>query len=299
MEFKKDPHVDHGIHCTPIRDHGPRHAARDNAILSTSGVAPGSLQANLIVLPSRYASDFRLLCKRNPVPGPLLAESADVGSFDKLNSWIDGVAGDSVAGGIDIRKDAPRFMVYKDGQLVKSKCEDVVGEWTGDHVAFLIGCSYSFETALAEAGLPPRHMVLGRVVPMYRTNIRLCPAGAITGGTYVVSMRPYKKADIEKVRDVTRPYVTTHGEPVAWGWDAVKALGIDNVNKVDWGEPPVTENGDPLGHGDENNVPVFFGCGVTPQEAVMSANLSGTIMGHAPSHMIVLDVKDEDVIQKS
>lgn len=187
----------------------------------------------------------------------------------------------------------------RDGQLAKSKCDDIVEEWTQDHVAFLIGCSYSFETALADAGLPPRHMGLGRVVPMYRTNIRLCPAGAFTDGAYVVSMRPYRKADIEKVRDVTRPYVTTHGEPVAWGWDAVQALGIDNVNKVDWGEPPVTEDGEPLRHGDEDNVPVFFGCGVTPQEAVMRANLSGTIMGHAPGYMIVLDVMDEDVIQKS
>ncbi|KAK8195308.1 DUF1445 domain-containing protein [Phyllosticta capitalensis] len=276
-----------------------RHAARDNTILSTSGVAPGYLQANLIVLPSRYASDFRLLCKRNPVPCPLLAESADVGSFDKLKSWVSGVAGENVAKGIDIRKDAPRFMVYRDSKLVKSKCEDIVEEWSDDHVAFLIGCSYSFETALEQAGLPPRHMVLGRVVPMYRTNIRLCPAGAFTGGTYVVSMRPYKKADIETVRDVTRPYVTTHGEPVAWGWDAVKALGIETINNVDWGEPPVTADGEPLTEGDEENVPVFFGCGVTPQEAVMRADLSGTIMGHAPGHMIVLDIKDDDVIQKS
>ncbi|KAK7553688.1 hypothetical protein IWX49DRAFT_222176 [Phyllosticta citricarpa] len=91
------------------------HAARDNAILSTSCVAPGFLQANLIVLPSRYTSDFRLLCKCNPVPCPLLAESADVGTFDELKSWVDGVAGESVARGIDIRKDAPQFMVYKLG----------------------------------------------------------------------------------------------------------------------------------------------------------------------------------------
>ncbi|KAK7518820.1 DUF1445-domain-containing protein [Phyllosticta citriasiana] len=248
-----------------------RHAARDNAILNTSGVAPGFLQANLIVLLSCYTSDFRLLCKRNPVPCVLLAESADVGTFDELKSWVDGVTGESVARGIDIRKDAPQFMVYKDGPLVKSKCEGI--------------------TALTEAGLPPHHMVLGCVVPMYRTIIRLCPAGAFTGGTYLVSMWPYKKADIEKARDVTRPYVTTHGEPVAWGWDDVKVLGIDSVNKVDWDEPPRER--------DEENVPVFFGCGVTPQEAVMRANLSGTIMGHAPGHMIVLDVKDEAVIQKS
>lgn len=93
--------------------HSARAAARANTILSTSGLAPDYLQANLIVLPSRYAADFRLLCKRNPVPCPLLAESASVGSYSALKSWIDGVANDAIAKGIDIRTDAPRYMVYK------------------------------------------------------------------------------------------------------------------------------------------------------------------------------------------
>ncbi|GME22639.1 uncharacterized protein LTHEOB_7841 [Neofusicoccum parvum] len=276
-----------------------RAAARANTILSTSGLAPDYLQANLIVLPSRFAADFRLLCKRNPVPCPLLAESAAVGSYDALKSWIDGVPSSALAKGIDIRTDAPRYMVYKDGELASSKCADIASAWTGDHVAFLIGCSYSFEAALAGAGLPPRHTALGRVVPMYRTAVPLCPAGAFAGSTYVVSMRPYPRAAVERVRDVTRPYVATHGEPVAWGWDAVARLGIADVNVPDWGDAPGTAGeGEPLRFGDEENVPVFWGCGVTPQEAVMRARLPGTVMGHAPGHMIVLDVKDSDVMEK-
>ncbi|KKP00448.1 DUF1445 domain-containing protein [Trichoderma harzianum] len=116
----------------------------------TSGLAPGYLQANLIILPSRYANDFRNLCARNPVPCPLIAESATKGCDNAVISHIDKVRGDEILGeGCDIRRDAPHYMVYKDSKLEKSHCNDVVAEWTDDHVAFLIGCSYSFETALA------------------------------------------------------------------------------------------------------------------------------------------------------
>ncbi|KAF2136162.1 uncharacterized protein K452DRAFT_292612 [Aplosporella prunicola CBS 121167] len=274
-----------------------RLAACENTILSTSGIAPGYLQANLIVLPSRFAADFRLLCFRNPVPCPLLAESASVGNHSYLKSWMKDIADDKVAHCIDIRTDAPRYMVYRDGKLLKAKCKDLTEEWTEDHVAFLIGCSYSFETALAAAGLLPNHTVWGRVVPMYRTNLPLCPAGVFTGSTYTVSMRLYKKSDVEKVRGITRPYVATHGEPIAWGWEAVRVLGVSNINRPDWGETPFTAEGKALEIGDKENVPVFWGCGVTPQEAVMRASLPGVVMGHAPGHMIVLDVKENQVIE--
>lgn len=293
-----------------------RAAARANTILSTSGLAPNYLQANLIVLPSRYAADFRLLCQRNPVPCPLLAESASPGSYTSLMSRLAGIDGSALAKGLDIRTDAPRYMVYqyfpspppfpsppqltrahRNGVLAASHVPDIAAHWTPDHVAFLVGCSYSFEAALARAALAPRHTALGRVVPMYRTTVPLCPAGVFAGGTYVVSMRPYPRAAIEVVRKVTRPYVATHGEPVAWGWEALGRLGIRDVSVPDWGETPVTEEGGPLVVGDEENVPVFWGCGVTPQEAVMRAGgaLEGVVMGHAPGHMVVLDVKDSDV----
>ncbi|THX91893.1 hypothetical protein D6D08_02843 [Aureobasidium pullulans] len=273
-----------------------RLAARDGTLNGvTSGLAPSYLQANLIVLPSRYATDFRLLCARNPVPCPLLAESAQIGSYDSLKSYIDGLEGDRIASDIDIRHDAPRYMVYQDGRLTTSHITNIASQWTEDHVAFLIGCSYSFETALIDDGLPPRHTVMGRNVPMYRTNIPLCPAGAFTGSTYVVSMRPYKRSDIEKVRDITRPFVTTHGEPIAWGWHGMRNLGIADINSPDWGDAPVELDGQPLDSTNKDVVPVFWGCGVTPQEAVMKAGLKGTVLGHAPGHMILLDVKDEDV----
>ncbi|KAG9625298.1 hypothetical protein KCU98_g16802, partial [Aureobasidium melanogenum] len=273
-----------------------RLAARDGSLTGvTSGLAPSFLQANLIVLPSRYAADFRLLCARNPVPCPLLAESSHIGSYSGLKSYVAGLKGDQIASDIDIRYDAPRYMVYQDGLLSASHVEDIFTEWTEDHVAFLIGCSYSFETALINDKLPPRHFVMQRNVPMYRTNIPLCPAGVFTGATYVVSMRPYKRSDVERVRDITRPFVTTHGEPIAWGWDGMKSLGISDISKPDWGDLPLEMDGKPLDSSNEDVVPVFWGCGVTPQEAVMRAGLKGTVLGHAPGHMILLDVKDEDV----
>jgi uncharacterized protein YcsI (UPF0317 family) len=128
---------------------------------------------------------------------------------------------------------------------------------------------------------------------MYVTNIPLCPAGVFTAGTYVVSMRPYKRADVERTRDLTRPFVSTHGEPIAWGWDAVHRLGIKDINAPEFGEAPLD-----LDEQDADVVPVFWGCGVTPQLAVMKAKLPGIVMGHAPGHMLILDITDEEVITK-
>jgi uncharacterized protein YcsI (UPF0317 family) len=229
-----------------------------------------------------------------------MAESSAVGKFDEVKSWVDGLSGKVVISGLDIRRDAPQYMVYRDSKLVKAGCNDVVEEWTEDHVAFLIGCSFSFESALAEAGLEARHSLVGRNVPMYRTNVPLNPAGVFTSSTYVVSMRPYKRAEIETVRDITRPYVATHGEPIAWGWDAVERLGIKDIDDPEWGAPPLTLEGRPLGEhaGSEDETPVFWGCGVTPQEAVMKANLEGTIMSHAPGYMLLLDCRDWDIIKE-
>ncbi|KAI1828321.1 DUF1445-domain-containing protein [Xylaria intraflava] len=272
--------------------------ARHRPCSNTSGLAPTYLQANLIILPSEYAADFRLLCARNPVPCPLIAESSEPGRWDSVRSHLPGLDGSAVLADVDIRKDAPKYNVYKDSRLVKSGCSDIVSDWTDDHVAFLIGCSFSFESALAAAGLTPLHTALKRNVPMYRTTIPLCPAGVFTGSNFVVSMRPYRASDIPRVREITRVFSATHGEPIAWGWEAVKALGIEDIDSPQWGDAPRTRDGEPLGNhvGSEDLVPVFWGCGVTPQEAVMRANLEGVIMAHSPGHMLVLDCRDSEII---
>jgi uncharacterized protein YcsI (UPF0317 family) len=153
----------------------------------------------------------------------------------------------------------------------------VLAHWSDDLVAFLIGCSFTFDHALTAAGLPPRHSVSGRNVPMYRTRVPLAAAGRLRG-TMVVSMRPYKESEVERVRDVTRPFRVGHGEPVAWADPS--QLGIDDIARPDYGDPPVLEPGD---------VPLFWGCGVTPQSVIVASRLPFAIT-HEPGYMFVTDL---------
>jgi uncharacterized protein YcsI (UPF0317 family) len=265
---------------------------------STSGVADTYLQANILVLPSRYADDFRNLCARNSVPCPLIAESAGPGDFSNLKSYLPRVSDQDLAASLDIRTDCPRYNVYSGSKLVRSPVGDILSQWSDDHIAFVIGCSQSFESALIRAGLEIRHLSQNRTVPMYYTNVPLNPSGIFSGSKYVVSMRPFKRQEIELVRKITRRYLPTHGEPIAWGWEALKQLGIENIDQVQWGHEPLTADGSPLStaFGDDDNVPVFWGCGVTPQAAVMNAPLEGTIMAHYPGEMLVLDCREDDVL---
>ncbi|CAJ2511490.1 Uu.00g071150.m01.CDS01 [Anthostomella pinea] len=284
----------------PVTGLDVRLLARTNALTNTtSGLAPSHLQANLLILPAPHASDFRLLCARNPVPCPLIGESAVPGAYSALTSHLPNNY-TAIASDVDIRRDAPRYNVYVDGRLTKEGCLDITAEWQHDHVAFLIGCSFSFEGALSAAGLPPRHTLQNRIVPMYRTQLPLCPAGVFTGSTYVVSMRVYRgKEEVQRVRDITRAYHATHGEPVDWGWDALARLGIVDVDVPQWGDAPLTADGRrPLSEAwaREDEIPVFWGCGVTPQEAVVRAGIEGVVMAHAPGHMVLLDCTDADVV---
>lgn len=310
VETYHDDHVEKIAASSPL---SIRLAARAEELTSpTSGLAPSKIQANLLVLPSRYATDFRQLCERNPVPCPLLAESSSPGSYDSFRSHIPGVSDENLfTGSVDVRTDIPRYNIYECGDLVESGCTEIKHAWTDDSVAFLIGCSFSFDAALTEAGLTPRHIEKGRNVPMYRTNIPLNPSGVFQGSKYVVSMRPYKRKDIEKVRDITRPFILTHGEPISWGWDAVERLGIRDIDAPDFGDATLTADGRHFGEArntkrsesveddEDEKVPVFWGCGVTPQEAVMRAGkrIKGKLMGHKPGHMLVLDLFDDQIKQ--
>lgn len=244
----------------------------------TSGLAPGYLQANLLILPGDIAEDFSRLCARNPVPCPLLAVTD--GTPKKLNSSIL-INADSDQG-FDIRTDFPQYHIYYKGKL-QSKANDCLKEWKDGYVGFLIGCSYSFENALIEAGVPPKNISEGRNVSMFKTNRIMDPAGIFIDCPYVVSMRPYKKECIAKVREVTAKYNLTHGEPIDWGFDGAARLGIENLQMPDYGDPIEF---------DADEIPVFWGCGVTPQLAVEKIGhlIEGPVVSHAPGSMLVLDV---------
>lgn len=245
-----------------------RAAFRHGAARPTAGVAPGHTQANLIALPGDYAYDMLLFAQRNPAPCPVL-EVTDPGEWRSR-----------LAPGADLRTDLPRYVVWSDGEPVASPAE-VSRHWRDDLVTFLIGCSFSFETLLREAGVPLRHIEQGRNVPMYVTDRACEPAGRLHG-PLVVSMRPIPAALVETARRITALMPAVHGAPVHVGDPA--ALGIRDLDKPDFGDPVVAEEGD---------VPVFWACGVTSQAAVTAARPPFAIT-HAPGYMFVTDARDTD-----
>ena len=231
----------------------------------TAGLARGFVQANLAALPREQAYDFLLFCQRNPRPCPLL-EVTEPGSPEPHG----------VAPGADLRTDLPRYRIYTDGQLA-DEVIDATPYWRGDLIAFLIGCSFTFEWALLDAGIPLWHMEHGKNVAMWRTTTECRPAGRFHG-PMVVSMRPIRSGDVAKAVTVTARFPSAHGAPVHVGDPA--ALGIRDLGRPDWGDPQ------PLGPG---QVPVFWACGVTPQ-AVALASKPPFMITHSPGHMFITDL---------
>lgn len=230
----------------------------------TAGLAPGHVQGNLVVLPQRWAADFQEFCTRNPRPCPVIGVGAPG------DPGIPALAAD-----LDIRTDLPRYRVWRDGELADEPAE-IGGLWRDDLVAFVLGCSFSFEEALLAAGLPLRHVAQGRNVSMYRTSLPTEPAGPFRGPT-VVSMRPFRPDDAERAARITARYPRVHGAPVHIGDPA--AIGILDLAVPDYGDPPEIEPGE---------IPVFWACGVTPQAALQDARIDFCIT-HAPGCMLVTD----------
>lgn len=233
----------------------------------TSGMCAGYAQANLAILPKELAYDFLLFTQRNPRPCPIL-EVSDVGSrFLK-----------KIAPGADIAKDIPKYRIYENG-VMTGEYTDVSEFWRDDFVSFLIGCSFSFESELLEVGVPVRQIEEGRNVPMYNTNIELEPAGVFSGNM-VVSMRPMPPEEVVRSVQVTAAMPRVHGAPIHIGDPSV--IGIKDINKPDYGEMVTINPGE---------VPVFWPCGVTPQNVIMKTKPSIAIT-HAPGHMLITDVRN-------
>lgn len=231
----------------------------------TANLAPGNVQANLAILPRDLAADFLRFCQRNPKPCPVLAVS-EPGDPSLPDLGMD----------IDIRSDIPRYRVWHDGELV-AEPTDVRDIWRDDLVSFLIGCSFSFEEAMLDNGLPVRHIEQGCNVPMYRTNIPTRAAGPFAG-PLVVSMRPMNAADAIRAVQVTSRFPSVHGAPVHLGDPAL--IGIQDIYRPDYGDPVEIKPGE---------MPVFWACGVTPQ-SVVAATRPPFCITHAPGHMLVTDL---------
>src|SRR5471032_710376 len=187
----------------------------------TSGLAPGNVQANLVILPRNLAHDFLRFAQANPRPCPVLAVSEE-GSPHFPNLGQD----------LDIRTDLPKYRVWRHGELVEEP-HDIIHAWRGDLVGFALGCSFSFEEALMADGIEVRHIALNCNVPMYRTNIQCVPAGVFSG-PMVVSMRPMKPADAIRAVQITSRFPSVHGAPVHLGLP--EQIGIKDITKPDSGD---------------------------------------------------------------
>nr|WP_321444227.1 putative hydro-lyase [uncultured Cohaesibacter sp.] len=233
----------------------------------TAGLAKGYLQANLMILPKTYALDFMRFCQRNPKPCPLIAVS------DTGNPFLETAGLD-----IDIRTDVPAYNIYRDGQLAE-QAHDISSLWDDEMVTFALGCSFTFEHALLEAGIDVWHISNNTTVPMFKTSIETVPAGAFSGET-VVSMRMIPQDRVEEVYAICRQFPLAHGAPLHAGDPA--AIGIKDLMQPDWGDMAPSQPG---------CVPVFWACGVTPQVAIRAAKLPLSI-AHKPGHMLVTDIPD-------
>ncbi len=234
----------------------------------TAGMSKGYTQANLAILKKEHAFDFLLFCQRNQKQCPVL-DVTEAGSYSPA----------LLANDADIRKDLPKYRIYRDGVFTE-EVNDITDYWEDDMVAFLIGCSFTFETPLLESGIPVRHIEENCNVPMYKTNIPCIKAGVFEGPT-VVSMRPMSPVDAIRAVQITSRFPAVHGAPLHIGDPS--HIGIEDITKPDFGDAVTIKPGE---------VPVFWACGVTPQAVAMQSKPS-IMITHAPGCMFISDVRDK------
>ncbi|EED35854.1 conserved hypothetical protein [Luminiphilus syltensis NOR5-1B] len=261
-----------------MKDHCPDTGAAARADIRqglwrkpTSGIAPGFVQCNLVILDTGAASDFLRFCQTNPKPCPLLAMSPEPGDPTLP----------ALGASIDVRTDCPSYRIWTQGALT-TECDNLLDHWQSDHVAFALGCSFSFEEALIAAGVEVRHITEGVNVPMYRTHLP-CESSGVFRGTMVVSMRPMKPAQAIRAIQICARFPTVHGAPIHFGQP--EAIGINDLTAPDFGEAVSIREGE---------VPVFWACGVTPQVALENAKLP-LAFTHTPGHMLITDLRNAEL----
>ena len=243
---------------------------RGDLLRPTCGLALGYTQANLVILPKEFSFDFFLFCQRNPKPCPIL-EVLEPGRYQPV----------LLAPTADIRVDVPLYRVYQNGELISEE-RDITKYWSSELVSFLLGCSFTFEAALIKAGISLRHIDEGKNVTVYVTNIETIPAG-IFSGPLVVTMRPIPTAKVVRAIQITSRFPGVHGAPVHIG--EPEKIGITNLARPDYGDAVEIK---------DNEVPVFWACGVTPQ-AVALKSKPPLMITHSPGYMFITDLSDEDL----
>ena len=235
---------------------------------TTSGISGDKVQANVVILPRKYAFDFLLFAMRNKKAVPII-EVLEDGRYESV-----------YAKGSDVRTDVPKYNIYRYGELIET-VDEVESYWQDDFVTFLIGCSFTFEQAIMDGGIDIKHIKEGKNVAMYKTDIPAEPAG-LFHGQGVVSMRPFKKEDIDDVIAITERFPDMHGGPVHVGEPG--EIGIANMKDPDYGEAIDIA---------DDEVPVFWACGVTPQNVALNAKPE-IMITHLPGHMFITDINNEE-----
>ena len=235
----------------------------------TAGLSKNMLQTNLVILEKKYALDFMIFCQRNPKACPLVGVTNVGDPFFK-----------TLGKNIDVRTDIPSYNIYKNGKLfnITDKIDDL---WNKNLIAFAIGCSFTFEHALIRHGFTIDHIKNNKVVPMYKTNMKNVISGPF-GNTMVVSMRIFKKDQVDNVIKICETFHWAHGKPVHIG--NPNEIGIDDIANPNWGDTPRKVL--------DNEVNVFWACGVTPQNAILNSRIPLCI-SHTPGYMLITDIQED------
>jgi len=241
-----------------------QHIRRGDYAGDTMGVAPGQVQANLVILPKHVAFEFMVFCQRNPKPCPLLDVTLPGSPVPEL-----------LAPGADLRTDIPSYRIFRRGELIDEPT-DIRSYWRDDLVAFLLGCSATFDNALRNAKVPLRFMDQDTVPPVYETNVQCLPVGQFHG-PIVVTMRPIPRHLVVKATQLSGRFPTHHGTPMQIGYP--EQIGITDLSRPKYGSPSPPR---------ADEVPMFWACGVTPQEVAM-ASKTELMITHSPGHMFLSD----------
>ncbi len=242
--------------------------AKNAFIKPTAGYCNSFVQTNMLVLPKEYANSFEEFAKANAKAIPIL-EVVKNSHYSKV-----------LAKGANLLNELPSYDIFEYGKLVKT-VTNIDDYYNEDLVFFLIGCSFTFEAALIKNGISLRHVDLKSNVSMYNTNIELNPVDNFCG-KMVVSMRPIEKHRVVDSCIITNHYPKVHGSPIHIGYPQM--IGINDIFNPDYGVFVEIK---------EDEIPVFWPCGVTPQNVIKNIKLPFAIT-HTPGHMFITDKKDSD-----
>ncbi|XP_060612691.2 D-glutamate cyclase, mitochondrial isoform X1 [Anolis sagrei] len=252
-----------------------RNLIRSNklSIRNTSGMAEGFKQANVIILHKSLADDFEKFCQANDGPLPLLYRS-------KPGEWkCPSLSNDS-----DIRTDCLQYRKYENGECTGILTSlEKYSQQLKDMVAFYLGCSFTFEKALQDVGVPIRNVEQKCNVSMYKTTVP-CYGTESFHCNLIVTMRPIPQVKLKVAVQTTHRMKKSHGAPVHIGNPGL--LGIKDLSSPDCGDAVQAHPGD---------IPVFWACGVTGIEAVCNCQ-SSLAFTHSPGCMFITDLKDDDAV---